>query len=454
MALAVVMGALSTSHSRQAVPIAIAAVLAAAWLFIAALDLAVGVVVLLITTTLIDRFTLPVGGAAIRAEQIAVVVALGIVVVSHRKASPSTWLRPTFPEALLVLWFVIAFISSVVFAPERFASLKILALLAISASVIFVPRRLLRPDMIETLMRWFLILLLLEAAYGLAAWLLHALGPNLSISVNRDHLSAYGTLWEPNVFGAVCAAGAVAWALVGHRFYRWSWVAIAICAGGATVSFTRSAWIALGLVAVLVLITPARRQVEVGTTALAATTAVALIGALLIVDHVGDYWIAPAAQASASTTPSSRSADVTTNAGDLTDLAGRVYQIRPVLSDLRSHPLLGGGVDSMVQRHNNPSLAHIGNVELSVLNDTGVVGLLIFTAFVLASLFAAWQRRWDPLVVALVGTTLVIAITNQATETMELMFTWLFLGLLLAASDLPSLVRSPRLARLGRVSSA
>jgi len=53
-----------------------------------------------------------------------------------------------------------------------------------------------------------------------------------------------------------------------------------------------------------------------------------------------------------------------------------------------------------------------------------------------------------------VGTTLVIAITNQATETMELMFTWLFLGLLLAASDLPSLVRSPRLARLGRVSSA
>lgn len=428
--LGISFGVLSATHAKAAVPIAAVIVAIASLLLIAALDVAVGLVVLLIISTLIDRFTLPIGGLSIRAEQLAAIGVLGGLAFVHRKNPSKAWLRPTVAEALLLAWLCVALMSSLFVAPERTASLKLVALVGICSSAMFLPRRLMRTELVETAIRWLLVALLLEAAYGLAAWLLHAGGGNISVSLNRGHLSAYGTLWEPNVFGAVCAAGAIAWLLIGHRFYRYSWAAVAICVGASTVSFTRTAWIAAAVVAGVMLITPLRHSVDVSVAAVAGLASVALIGAILVVDHIGDYW--PVSAAAPQTAPT---ADVTSSVADPVDIVGRTRQISPVLSDLSSHPLFGGGLNSLGQRHTDPGLAHIGNLELLLLNDTGPVGVVLFALFALTVLVGAWRRRADALVVAVAAMTIVLGITNQATETTELMFTWLFLGLVLAATE-------------------
>jgi O-antigen ligase len=108
-----------------------------------------------------------------------------------------------------------------------------------------------------------------------------------------------------------------------------------------------------------------------------------------------------------------------------------------VLKDVGHRPLLGNGTSSYGERHpvaGQPE-QHIANLELAVLNDTGVIGLLVFAAFAVAVARAAWRQRHDPTVAGLGAATLVIAATNTATETTELMITWLMLGLLLLAAD-------------------
>jgi O-antigen ligase len=101
---------------------------------------------------------------------------------------------------------------------------------------------------------------------------------------------------------------------------------------------------------------------------------------------------------------------------------------------------LGNGTASYGERHpiaGQPE-QHLANLELAVLNDTGAIGLLVFAAFGVAVARAAWRQRRDPTVAGLGAATLVIALTNTATETTELMITWLMLGLLLMAVDAAS----------------
>jgi hypothetical protein len=59
----------------------------------------------------------------------------------------------------------------------------------------------------------------------------------------------------------------------------------------------------------------------------------------------------------------------------------------------------------------------------------------VFAAFGIAVAVPAWRHRRDATVAGLGMSTLVIAITNMATETTELMITWLLLGLVLMAVD-------------------
>ena len=65
-----------------------------------------------------------------------------------------------------------------------------------------------------------------------------------------------------------------------------------------------------------------------------------------------------------------------------------------------------------------------------VLNDTGLIGVLLFAAFGISILIAAWRVRSDIHVMGLGATMLVLVLTNTSTETLELMITWLLVGLL------------------------
>jgi hypothetical protein len=442
--LGVGLGQLTLAPARVAIVGMVVLVLLAAALFVSLLGPRVGLFGLLIATCFIDRFTFSLGTVDIRAEQVAALLGLGLVgfwIVSRRRG----WdlLRPNLSEALLGLWFVLSLVSSVTAAPEKSRSVKAVGLLLISSLGFLLPRRLLGKNIdrgqLETVVKLLLIAFAAEGAYGTGAFLAHVFGPTVSISANgaTGHLSAYGTLWEPNVFGAFCAAGAVAWAWLGPRHFRLTWLGMALCLGGTLVSFTRAAWATAVLVLVISLLGPLRQRANFRQLVLGAAGAAVIAIAVFGAEHAGDYYQHPYQHPLGVPTTTQASPGLGSLLTNSVDVIGRFDQVLTVFTDLSHHPLLGNGTASFGERHPIPGLPeqHIANLELSVLNDTGALGLVVFAAFGAALAVAVWRRRRDPTVAGLGMATLVIAITNTATETTELMIFWLMLGLVMMAVD-------------------
>jgi MFS family permease len=78
------------------------------------------------------------------------------------------------------------------------------------------------------------------------------------------------------------------------------------------------------------------------------------------------------------------------------------------------------------------------------LNDTGLLGLVLFSVFGIAVAARAWSGRKNPIVLGLGQMAVVVALANLATETSELMIGWLLIGILLAACDVASTAAPPR----------
>lgn len=471
--LGVGLGALTFVRQPLSVAAAAVLVLLAAAVYVRVLGARVGLLALLVTTCLLDRLTYPLGRVDIRAEQLAALIGLGAVafwILSRRRG----WeiLRPNLSELLLGLWLVLSLASSLAFAPDTGRSVKAVALLLICSLGFLLPRRLhfhlptlwggrplaSRPrgevarsaggepqsgrgrvgaSELDLVVQIFLVAIAAEGVYGTGAFLAHVFGPTVSLNANpaTGHLSAYGTLWEPNVFGAFCAAGAVAWAWLGRRYFSHAWIGIAACLGGTLVSFTRAAWLAALVVLAISLAGPVRQRANLRQLALGVAGTVVIAVAVFGAEQVADYY---QQVPGVSTTHVNRGFfSLLINA---IDVIGRLDQVPAVLKDLGPRPLLGNGTSSFGARHpiaGQPE-QHIANLELTVLNDTGVIGLLTFLAFGGSLALAGWRRRRDPTVAGLGMATLVIVITNTATETTELMITWLMLGLLMVAVDHPS----------------
>jgi O-antigen ligase len=314
-------------------------------------------------------------------------------------------------------------------APSRGQSLKVLALLILCSLAMFLPRRILeKREEMDRVVQLLLLAFAIESAYALVSYFLHLLGPTISLSVNpgTGHLSAYGTLWEPNVLGALSGAGAVAWMYLGRDQFEKTWPGVALCLSAASVSFARAAWLAVAFLVVLSLVTPLRRRVDLRGLVVGAAVALVVTGAIVAVDKVGGY-----------------SQSLAGSIGNATDVQGRLYQFNPVFADLVRSPIVGGGIDSFGQRHVVEGFQeHLGNLELTVLNDTGILGLLLFAVFVGSIVVKTWRHRDSATVVGLAAMMLVLAGTNQATDTLELMFTWLLVGLLIAATQLEAPVQA------------
>lgn len=442
VALGLATAGLALAHPPWAAAAVVGLVIVAAAIFVRVLGWTVGVTVLLVVTCLIDRDTFPIRGINIRPEQIAGLVAL-LVFAALKLRSSRDLVRhlPDRIELALLIWFAIALVSSIVAAPNRSDSLKVLALLMLSSLALFLPRRLVadRPEELHQVVRWTLLALAIESGYAFAAYVLHVVGLDISISLNPalGHLNAYGTLWEPNVLGAVAGAGAMAWVVLGRRHFKHAWIGVALCLTACVASFARAAWIAVIIVIVLGVATPIRRRIDLRTLGLGGLGATLLAAWIFVSDSFGHYTNGPAG--------------VSSSVGNSTDVLGRFYQFAPALSDLKHRPILGGGVNSFGQRHVLAGLTeHLGNLELLIVNDTGLLGLIVFTAFGVAIVVAVSRRRNNMTVLGFAAMTLVIAITNQATETLELMVTWLIVGLLLAAVDAVGPVSSPASAGTGR----
>ncbi len=441
VALGAVLGGLAAIQPRWAVVAMVVAVGVTAFVYTRLMGKNLGLLVLLIVTCLIDRHTFPLSRVSLRPEQIAALIALAVFAVERVRSGRALALELNLAEIALGAWFLVGFVSSVLLAPSRSQSIKILALLVVSSLALALPRRLSdeNPAEIQEAVRWLLLALATESAYTLFTYFLRVFGPIISLSINPagGHLNAYGTLWEPNVLGAVCGAGAVAWTYLGPRHFERAWIGIALCLGATVVSFTRFAWIAVAFVLVISLAPPLRRLIDLRTLRLGIAVALVMGLGVLAADRIGNYYPPAPAPTGAAVAPAPSSSRIFGVLGNSVDVLGRLYQFEAVFADLRGRPLqilLGGGVDSFGERHTNSGVPqHLANLELTVFNDTGIVGLLVFGVFAFAIARAVWPRRTDPTVAGLGAMVLVIAITNQSTETLELMITWLLIGLLLAA---------------------
>jgi len=443
-AFAILVGLLAAAGRSWGAPVMAVAVLALGYYYTRTQGVASGLVALLIVTSTVDHYTFPVGSLALRPEQIAALLALAVLVVMRLRDGGASWLKPSLPELLLLMWFAVGVISSLLAAPDKRLSAKILALIAICSLGLFLPRRLLSgtgfDERVQVVTRWLLVVFATESAYGSVAYILHVFGPTIGLTPNpaSGHLSAYGTLWEQNVFGGFAAAGAVAWVYLGPSRFRWAAIGLAACVGGLFDSLTRAAWLAAGLVGALGVAVPRlRSRIYFRQVLVGGLGGLAVVVATLAVDRIGIYNVrlAPGGVG--------RPEGFLTSILNLVDVAGRANQIGPVWTDLSGHLVMGRGIASYQALHVVAGIPqHVASLPLLVLNDTGVVGLALFAGFVFAVISRAWKMRANLTVLGLSQVALVIGLTNLATETTELMIGWLLVGIMLAACDVAA--RAPQ----------
>jgi hypothetical protein len=437
VAFAVIIAVLNLSSRGWSAPVMVLAVVALCAYYARAVGWHPGLLAALIVASLVDRYTFAAGPVAIRTEEVAgIVVSLVLAFVMFRERSLD-WLRPNAAEALLLAWLALSVVSSLIASPDRRLSAKIILLVAICALGFFLPRRLLTGKdakaQLETVIRWLLIVLATEAGWGSVAYLTHIFGPTISITPNpaSGHLSAYGTLWEQNVFGAIVAAGAVAWIYLGSRRFRNAWVGVAICMSGLVDSLTRAAWLAAAAVGAVGLVVPGlRRRLDLVEAATGLLGGVVAAGGVLFVESTGTYTVAVTSSAGPV-----RHTGLFGAIFNMTDFIGRINQSGPIWADIRHDVLFGRGTASFEALHVIDGVPqHVASLPLLVLNDTGVVGLIVFTAFGAAVVARVWARRQDDVVTGLSQVAIVLVLANLATQTTELMVGWLLIGILVAAT--------------------
>lgn len=439
VSLGLLLGVLESVGRTWAAAVVTVAVIALCIFYMRALGTAAGLLLALIVSNAVDHFTFPVGGLDLRAEQVAAAVALGAVGVRLWRTRDLSLLKPNTAELLLLAWLAIGLLSSLLASPDRRLSLKVLALTAICSLGFFLPRRILGTararDEFEVVLRWLLIAFATESAYGTFAYLLHLFGPTISIGPNpaTGHLAAYGTLWEQNVFGTFGAAGGVAWVYLGPARFKRAWVGLALCVGGLVDSLTRAAWLAAAIAAVVGLAVPGlRRRLNLPMVGTGLLGGLLLAISVVVADVIGSYTV----PVSGGAAPPKHS--LLFAIFNMTDFIGRLNQTSPVWSDIQgANLLIGRGTASFEALHiAGGAREHIATLPLLVLNDTGVVGLFVFAAFILAIALRAWAWRQDDSTVALGQVVLVMFLGNLATQTTELMLTWLIVGLLVAGIDI------------------
>jgi len=454
VAFSLLIGLLAWAAHGWAAPVMFVAVVALAAYYARVFGLRVGLVLLLIVTSFVDRYTFRVGSFDIRPEEVAGLGSLTVLAVAKVREGGSAWLRPSLAEALLLAWFACNVAGSLLASPDKRLSLKILLLVGVCSLGFFLPRRLITgsqgAENLEIVTRWLLIVFASEATYGTLAYVLHVFGPTISITPNpaSGHLSAYGTLWEQNVFGAVAAAGAVAWVYLGPDRFRHAWFGITTCMGGLIASLTRAAWLAAAIVGAIGLGLPGlRRRFDVRTLAIGLLGGLLVAVAVFVLDSLGNYTVAVPGLSGGTSHRGILAAIL-----NLTDFIGRLNQTGPVWADIHGRSLLFGRGTASFEALNVIAGVHehIASLPLLVLNDTGLIGVVVFACFILAIGARAWRLRGAPTVVAFGQMALIVGLTNLATQTTELMIGWLLVGILLAACDVASATSSGPVARPDR----
>ncbi|HMA33243.1 MAG TPA: O-antigen ligase family protein [Chloroflexia bacterium] len=417
-------------------------------------------VALLLITVALNRFVVPVAGADVKPEHVAILLVAGILGLrwattarpATRAGAAGTAPAPRAPlrltaarvaPACLILYLGLNGLSSLLNALQPDQSLRLTGLVTLVTLPYFLLPWLIRDgrDLRRAVMGW-LGLATLEALLGLAIMVLYRQGIDLGVQVVLGSPPVpIGTMREGNIFGSYLAAAVVAalafmLSSARARTLLGATGVGGLTLGGVAISLARGAWlgcvIGVGLVLACRIRTAARRGVALALLAVALLPLLLAFANSPFLEEARFY----VEQRLTSLNPDTILNDAT--------VAERLDTYDKAWEGIAIHPWVGNGTGSFGQRYYYRSVAQpawIGNLELHLLYDTGLWGLLAFSGFLVASgweAFRAYRRSRDPerraLILALGAGLLVLLVAYQATEATWLAFTWAHLGLLRAAA--------------------
>jgi O-Antigen ligase len=387
----------------------------------------------LIAASVLSRFFLEIANLKARPEHVmAGLLCLALPWVWNRRENRFEWTRA---DKLLIGYMIVNLISSWFMSPSpgqniNWALQQLLAILPYFF-LRFIVRR---EDSFRSVFRFFMVVIALEAAYGiLAVYSNLLLGTDFGLSLEQyDEMAAlYGTMYEPNFLGAYCAAGAVMMlAMYVKRPNRWYMAGYMVTFATMAASFSRAALVACILVLLLLLFVGLKRQL-INFKMLAR---IALATALVIAALSPILW--RSYQQRFSTV---EVGDVTADPNTLT----RTVQLAMGIDQWLDHPLLGNGTASFQLLFDWgrlgtdwEALGWLGNTEIRILHDTGLIGFCLFAGFLIYLIDAArglLRRQSIPELSALLWGCAVYLLTFQTTEGTLLAFAWVHIGLIACA---------------------
>jgi O-antigen ligase len=405
----------------------------------------------LLGSAALNRFVVPGGGANIKPEHV-VAVGLAVVLVGRLALSPP---RPGGPRlrfgsgvalAGLALYLGANLLASLLNAPQPGDSLRQVGLVTLVAVPYGLALNLItdRVTLRQVLWLW-LGLGVLEAIGGLGIMLLwRTTGLDLGV---QQVLGAppvpMGTLREGNIFGSYIGAVAVGLLALLLTLRRRAHLllgsaALLILLAGLAISLSRGAWV--GFVAGAALVGLVRAGVFVRR---GAPVALLLAGLLPLVVLL----LAPLGRPPIQSDLLGRLASLDFGTlGQQQTVLERLDTYEKAWEGIAARPWLGNGTGSFDQRYVYRSVDEpgwVGNLELHLLYDSGLLGFAGFWLFVGVigwRAARAYRRCRDPLlrgtILALGGGLLSLLVAYQATEATWLAFTWVHLGLLSAATAL------------------
>ena len=400
-----------------------------------------GAFIVLIASSVTPRFLIEVFGWNARPEHFAVTLIslfIGVWLLRHRGEVRLEKLDYWVLTYVVLNYFSSAFRSSEPSATLRWALQNNLAVLPY-----FVIRFLVQD--VGTLRRAFRILLvvaLAESAYGIVCFASHhAFGTAIGMETGAyfsDVAAPYGSLFEPNLFGAYAASCAVLFLSVylGDSRHRSACMAGFLVASLATVlSLSRAALIAF-VFAIIWMVQKARRaNTQWKWRAMILVPAVALV-LLLIVPPIRAVL-------------QERFANLFYEGLAEETTVTRYIAMGEALKEIPAHPLLGSGTASfqlsfdwakyVPEWSNNPTW--ISNVIVRIVHDTGLVGLILVLGFLISIWRLVRQNLHQgtpetPILLGLWAGTLLYCISFEATDGSMLAFTWVHFGFLASTAIL------------------
>jgi O-antigen ligase len=397
-----------------------------------------GAIVVVIASSVMSRFFVEIFGWKARPEHIgasvvAVMVAFWLFLPKHR-------VRLEKLDLWVLAYVLVNYISSAFRSSEPSATLRWALQNNLAVLSYFLIRFLVRD--VETLRKAFRILLavgLAQSAYGILCFASHhVFGTTSGMEVGAyfvDIAAPYGSLFEPNLFGAYSAACAVLFLslYLGNVRHRSACMTGFVVTSLATVlSLSRAALIAF----VFAIIWMVRKTRQVNTRwnwrVMILVPAFAVV--LLLI------------AAPIRVVLQERFANLFSEGLAEENTVTRYIAIAEAFQDIPAHPLLGSGTASLQLSFDwakyVPEWTNIppwvGNVIVRIVHDTGLVGL----ALILGFLISIWRRvrqnlhrrtHETPILLGLWAATLLYCISFEATDGSMLAFTWVHLGFLASA---------------------